>query len=68
MAPKTYPPLEEETRPLIDTGAAAFYLNRKEQTLRWWATYERGPIRARRIEGRLGWPTAEIKRLVGVPQ
>lgn len=66
MAQKVFPPLQQETRPLIDTSAAAYYLNRKEQTLRWWAAYECGPLLPRRINGRLGWPTAEIKKLVGV--
>ncbi|WP_234263079.1 DNA-binding protein [Hydrogenophaga sp. NFH-34] len=66
MAQTTYPPLESETRPLIGTDAAAFYLNRKQQTLRWWATYERGPVLPIRINGRLAWPVARIKEIVGV--
>lgn len=66
MAMKTYPPIEAENRPLIDTGAAAYYLNRKEQTLRLWACHECGPVLPRRINGRLAWPTAAIKKLLGV--
>lgn len=66
MTLKTFLPLELETRPLINTCEAAYYLNRKEQTLRWWAAYGCGPVLPRRINGRLGWPTAEIKKLVGV--
>lgn len=60
------PPLEHVTSPAADTASAAYYLNRKPQTLRCWAMREDGPIRPRRINGRLAWPTADIKRLLGV--
>ena len=61
-----FPPLDREARPAVDTAAAAHYLNRRPQTLRCWATYENGPLRPIRINGRLAWPTAEIRRLLGV--
>lgn len=61
-----FTPLELETRPAVDTAAAAYYLNRRPQTLRAWACREDGPIRALRINGRLAWPVADIRRLLGV--
>jgi hypothetical protein len=57
--------LESVNRPFVDTATAAFYLNRKEQTLRSWACLETGPIRPLRIHGRLAWPVAELRRLLG---
>lgn len=63
-----YPPLGSVTRPTVDTAAAAYYLNRKQQTLRGWACLENGPLRPMRIHGRLAWPVAELKRVLGVPQ
>lgn len=63
----TFPPLESVTRPAVDTAAAAHYLNRRPQTLRGWACLENGPLRPIRINGRLGWPTFELRRLLGVP-
>jgi len=61
-----FPPLESVTRPAVDTAAAAYYLNRKPQTCRVWACHENGPLRPTRIHGRLAWPVAEIRRLLGV--
>lgn len=61
-------PLEQVTRPNLKTEEAAFYLNRRPQTLRAWACLENGPLRPRRIAGLLAWPTLEIKALAGVPQ
>ena len=62
-----FPPLDSEPRPAVDTAAAAYYLNRRPQTLRCWAAFESGPLRPLRVHGRLAWPTAEIRRLLGVP-
>lgn len=61
-----YPPLEAITRTAIDTEACAYYLGRKPQTLRVWACKENGPLRPIRVHGRLAWPVAEIKRVLGV--
>ena len=60
--------LELETRPNADTAAAAYYLNRRPQTLRGWACLENGPIRPLRINGRLAWPVSELRRVLGVQQ
>lgn len=59
-------PLERETRTALPTSEAAPHLARKEQTLRTWAMLENGPIRPVRVNGRLAWPVAEIKRVLGV--
>lgn len=59
-------PLEQETRSNLPTSEAAFHLNRAEQTLRLWACDESGPIRPLRINGRLAWPVAELRKLCGV--
>lgn len=56
--------LENEIRTTISTDAAAFYLNRKPQTLRAWACGENGPLRPIRINGRLAWPVLEIRKLL----
>jgi hypothetical protein len=59
-------PLERETRVNLPTPEAAFHLNRAQQTLRIWAMRENGPIRPIRVHGRLAWPVARIKEIVGV--
>lgn len=61
-----FPPLEKVTRPTVETSACAYYLNRADQTLRIWACKENGPIRPTRINGRLAWPVAELRRILGV--
>lgn len=61
-----FPPLEQIARPSVETSAAAYYLNRREQTLRLWACKENGPIRPFRINGRLHWSVAELRRLLEV--
>jgi hypothetical protein len=63
---QAFTPLEQVTRPTVPTDAAAHYLNRQPQTLRAWACLENGPLRALRINGRLAWPIADIRRLLGV--
>lgn len=57
-------PIEHETRSHIDTACAAFHLTRKPQTMRAWACLENGPLRPTRINGRLAWSVADIKRLL----
>lgn len=59
-------PLIEEPRSHFPTSEAAFHLNRSEQTLRLWACKENGPLRPVRINGRLAWPVAELRRILGV--
>lgn len=59
-----FQPIEHETRSHVETGCAAFYLCRSQQTLRSWSCLENGPIRPIRINGRLAWAVADIKRLL----
>jgi hypothetical protein len=68
MAAKTIQPvaLEKETRATLPTPEAAFHLNRTQQTLRLWAMREDGPIRPIRVCGRLAWPVADLRRVLGV--
>jgi hypothetical protein len=62
----SFVPLDSESRRTVDTATAAFHLNRRPQTLRIWACNENGPIRPLRINGRLAWPTAELRRVLQV--
>ena len=64
--PQQFPTLESVTRPTVDTAAAAYYLNRRPQTLRCWAVYQDGAVNPIRISGRLAWPVAELRRVLGV--
>jgi hypothetical protein len=62
----TFAPLDRETRVAVDTATAAHHLSRRPQTLRDWACHEDGPLRPLRINGRLAWPVAELRRVLGV--
>ena len=57
--------LRAEPRINVPTKVAADYLGLKLQTLHGWACYG-GPIKPRKIGGRLMWPMADILKLVGV--
>jgi hypothetical protein len=64
-----FPPLELVTRPTVATNQAAYYLNRAQRTLLIWACKSgKGPITPLRVGGRLAWPVADIKRVLGVGQ
>lgn len=65
---KQFVPLEQESRPTVDTAAYAHYMHIALQTARIHACKGMGPIRPIRLPGssKLHWPTAEIKRLLGV--
>lgn len=56
--------LDQENRTALPTREAAHHLNRKMQTLHIWACKENGPIRPTRINGRLAWLVADIKRVL----
>lgn len=58
--------LERETRTHVPTKVMCHHLGRKEQTARIWACSENGPLRPIRIHGRLAWPVADIRRILGV--
>jgi hypothetical protein len=63
---QSFPPLEQVTRPNIPTDQAAYYLNRRPQTLRIWAMKQDGLLQPLRVNGRLAWPVKEIKKVLGV--
>ena len=65
MSNRFYPPLDQETRTHVETECAAFHLSRKPQTMRVWASLENGPLRPIRVNGRLAWPVAGIRQLLG---
>lgn len=64
--PNQFPPIERVTSPTVPTEQAAFYLNRRPQTLRAWAMREYGIILPKRINGRLAWPVEKIKEALGM--
>lgn len=68
MTARTVQPvsLALETRAALPTPEAAFHLNRAQQTLRLWAMDGSGPLQPRRINGRLAWPVADLRKLLGV--
>lgn len=48
----------------VDTGEAAELLRVRAQTLRRWSCQGTGPIRARRVNGRLRWSVADIRAVL----
>lgn len=67
-APQQFPPLEQVTRPTVPTEQAGYYLDRRPQTMRGWASAGTFPdgLRPLRVNGRLAWPVAGIRRVLGV--
>lgn len=66
-AAASFPPLVTETRTHVPTDCAAFHVLRQQQTLRGWASRDgKGPLRPIRINGRLAWAVADIRKLLGV--
>lgn len=63
-----FPPLAQETRSHVPTDCAAHHLNRRPQTMRTWACTEAGALRPIRVHGRLLWPVAGLKALLGLEQ
>lgn len=64
--PQQFPPLELVNRPTVPTEQAAYYLNRRPQTLRGWAMNSgTGPVSCIRINGRLAWSVVELRRVLG---
>lgn len=58
-----FPPLELISKPSLTTEEAAYYLNRRPQTLRSWAMRQH-PIKVINVNGRLAWPVSAIKALL----
>ncbi len=65
LSNQQFPSLDQITRPILTTGEAAFYLNRKPQTLRCWAMKQDGPLHPIHLNGRLAWRVSDIKSLIG---
>ncbi|WP_114970208.1 DNA-binding protein [Rhodoferax ferrireducens] len=65
-AQQKFPALESITRPSLTTVEAAYYMNRAPQTLRLWSHYKKGAVLPLCVNGRLAWPVADIKRVMGV--
>lgn len=63
-----FPPLESVTKPGLTTAEIAYYSDLAEQTWRAYACKETYPegMKPLRVGGRLRWPTAGAKRLLGV--
>lgn len=59
-------PLASERRAALPTSETAAHLGRQAQTLRAWACKGTGPIKPIKINGRLAWLTADIRRVLGV--
>jgi hypothetical protein len=59
-----FQPLEQVTRPTVPTDQAAYYLNRRPQTMRSWASLQNGPIRPIRVNGRLAWRVVDIRAVL----
>lgn len=68
-APADFVPLHLETRTHVSTAVLCRHLNRKEQTARGWASAETYPpgLKPLRVMGRLAWPVAGIRAVLGVP-
>ena len=67
-APQNYLPLDSVTKPNLTTAELAYYSNMAEQTWRVKACYDTAPegLRPLRVCGKLAWPTAGAKKLLGV--
>ncbi len=61
-----FPDIRTESRTHVPTDIAAHWLGRQNQTLRGWAMTGH-PIMPRRVNRKLAWPVADIRRLLGVP-
>jgi hypothetical protein len=61
-------PLEQVTKPNLTTAELAYYSNLTEQCWRVKACYDTAPegLRPLRVCGKLAWPTAGAKKLLGV--
>ena len=71
LAPATPPqftPLNRETRTHVDTETMCWHLGFAQQTARLWACKETYPegMRPIRVNGRLKWPVAGIRKTLGV--
>lgn len=64
-----FTPLDRETRTHVDTETMCWHLGFAPQTARLWAckeTYPEGLVPVR-VNNRLKWPVAGIRKALGVP-
>ena len=63
-----FTPLDRETRTHVDTATMCWHLGFAEQTARLWACKETFPdgLKPIRVNGRLKWPVAAIRKTLGV--
>ena len=66
--PADFVPLHLETRTHVTTAVMCRHLSRQPQTARGWASAETFPpgLRPVRCNGRLAWPVAGIRAVLGV--
>ena len=66
--PADFIPLHLENRTHVSTAVMCRHIGRKEHTARGWASAETFPdgLRPLRVNGRLAWPVAGIRRVLGV--
>ena len=63
-----FPPLELVTKPHLTTAELSYYTNMAKQSWRVKACYDTAPegLRPLRVCGKLAWPTAGAKKLLGL--
>jgi len=67
-APAQFTPLDRESRTHVDTETMCWHLGFAQQTARLWACKETYPegLKPIRVNGRLKWPVAAIRKTLGV--
>ena len=67
-APDDFVPLHLESRTHVTTAVMCRHIGRQPQTARGWASAETFPpcLKPIRVSGRLAWPVAGIKQILGV--
>ena len=58
--------LNEGSRLSYSTQETAELLNFREDTLRAWACFSKGPLKPRKIGNRLAWMASDIRELLGM--
>lgn len=66
--PAGFVPLDHEARTHVPTDVLCHHIHRRPQTVRAWASAETYPpeLKPLRVRGRLMWPVAGIKAVLGV--
>jgi len=64
LAPAGFVPLDQEARTAIPTPIACVHIDRKPSCLYEWSSKGNGPIKPVKVNGRLLWLVADIRRLL----